>query len=153
MGIRNILIRKCERVAEELLMNIIYDAPRDDQGKALYNHLDRATPITLPSEHQGVFRFACDGTFLAVSTQDPFGGLSRSTVLNYLERCFSQQIADSPSESAGGGNGLFQIIQSSSLVIFNVRPKLKTEVIALFNINIQINKIAVHPSFHFFETN
>ena len=90
---------------------------------------------------------------MAVAVDDPFGALNRSTILNYLERCFAEQIAsDTPAEKGGGGNGLFQIIQSSSLVIFNVHPKFRTEVIAIFNINIQINKISVHPSFHYFET-
>ena len=153
LGIRGALVRRCERVAEELLMNILYDAPCDAQGKSLYNHLDRATEITLAPEQRGTFRFACDGSFLAIAVEDPFGSLTRSTILNYLERCYAQGIAGpTPEQKGGGGNGLFQIIQSSSLVVFNVRPRAKTEVIALFNINIQINKLSVHPSFHFFET-
>lgn len=151
MDIRTPMVKRCTRVAEELLMNVIYDAPHDSDGKPIYNHLSREVPIELAPEQAGVFRYACDGSFVAVSTEDPFGQLSRSTILNYLERCLKGSIGDDIAGKGGGGNGLFQIIQSSSLVVFNVRPGEKTEVIALFNMNIQLAKQAVHPSFHFFE--
>ena len=151
MGIRGNLIRRCERVAEEMLMNAIYDAPVDREGKPVYNHLERNVVVTLKPEEQGTFRYACDGAFLAIAVEDPFGALDRSTILNYLERCFSEGVTDTlPESKGGGGNGIFQIIQSSSLVIFNVQPSTRTEVIALFNINIQINRISAHPSFHYF---
>ena len=47
---------------------------------------------------------------------------------------------------------MFQIIRSSSLVVFNVKPKVRTEVIALFSTGIQFEKIKPQPSFHFFES-
>lgn len=152
IGIRSALIRRCTGTAEELLMNAIYDAPAEKGGRSLYNHLDRTVPVTLRPEHQGRFRFGCDGSFLAVSVEDPFGGLSRETILNYLERCFAGKINDGIENKGGGGSGLYYVINSSSLTIFNVKPNVRTEVIALFNLNIQINKITTHPSFHFFES-
>ena len=151
IAIRGGLKRKSSRVAEELLMNAIYDAPTDSAGKSLYNHMDRSIPLNLKSDEFATFRYACDGTFLAVSVVDRFGALTRSTILNYLERCFNQQIGESAGDDkGGGGNGLFQIIQSSSLTAFNINPGLQTEVIALLNINIQMEKVSTHPSFHYF---
>lgn len=153
LGVRGGLKNKATRVAEELLMNAIYDAPHDAQGKALYNHLTRDNPVHLKREEYGRFRYACDGTFLAISTVDPFGALPRSTILTYLKRCLSDGIGEGGGEGkGGGGNGLFQIIQSSSLTVFNVQPKKRTEVIALLNLNFQMQKISLNPSFHFFET-
>lgn len=151
LGIRNVLKRKASRVAEELLMNAIYDAPTDVDGKSLYNHHDRSVPLVLKPEEHAMFRFACDGTFLAISVVDSFGALSRATILDYLKRCFSDQTGESIADKGGGGNGLFQIIQSSSLTAFNVKPGQRTEVIALLNINIQMEKVSLHPSFHYFE--
>jgi CRP-like cAMP-binding protein len=151
IGIRGPLKRKSSRVAEELLMNAIYDAPTDSAGKSIYNHHDRSVPLELKPREFATFRYACDGTFLAISVVDRFGALSRSTILAYLERCFQGQLADA-ADKGGGGNGLFQIIQSSSLTAFNVRPGSQTEVIALLNINIQMEKMSTHPSFHYFET-
>jgi hypothetical protein len=152
IAIRGGLKRKSTRVAEELLMNAIYDAPSDADGKSLYNHIDRGNPLVLKPNEYATFRYACDGTFLAISVVDPFGGLRRSTIVNYLERCFNAKVGQGEIEGkGGGGNGLFQIIQSSSLTAFNVQPKKRTEVIALLNINIQMEKVATHPSFHYFE--
>lgn len=153
IAIRGGLKRKSTRVAEELLMNAIYDAPADENGKSLYNHIDRGNPLVLKPNEYATFRYACDGTFLAISVVDPFGGLRRSTIINYLDRCFNQKVGEGEIEGkGGGGNGLFQIIQSSSLTAFNVEPKTRTEVIALLNINIQMEKVSTHPSFHYFET-
>lgn len=153
IAIRGGLKRKSTRVAEELLMNAIYDAPSDANGKSLYNHIDRGNPLVLKPNEYATFRYACDGTFLAISVDDPFGGLRRSTITNYLDRCFNQKVGEGEIEGkGGGGNGLFQIIQSSSLTAFNVEPKVRTEVIALLNINIQMEKVSTHPSFHYFET-
>lgn len=151
LDLRKQLVNRCARVAEELMMNVLYDAPTDRAGKALFNHLPRTIPVKLEPGQTGKFRYACDGVFVGVSAEDPFGGLTRPIILDYLERCFSGTVGEELQNKGGGGNGLFQIIQSSSLVIFNVQPKVRTEVIALFNVNTQFNKISFHPSFHFFE--
>ena len=152
LGIRGSLRSKGSRVAEELLMNAVYDAPTDKDGKSIYNHLERNVPVQLKPEEYATFRYACDGALLAISVVDVFGALTRSTILDYLERCFGEFVLlENMPGKGGGGNGLFQIIQSSSLTVFNVKPGRKTEVIALLNINIQTQKISLHPSFHYFE--
>jgi CRP-like cAMP-binding protein len=152
IAVRGGLKRKATRVLEELLMNAIYDAPTGADGKSLYNHIDRGTPLVLKPNEYATFRYACDGTFLAISVVDPFGAITRETIIKYLARCFAEKIGGGDiAGKGGGGNGLFQIIQSSSLTAFNVQAKVKTEVIALLNINIQMEKVSTHPSFHFFE--
>lgn len=153
LGVRGSLKSKSSRVAEELLMNVIYDAPTDKAGNSLYNHLERSVDVTLKPEEYGIFRYACDGSFIAISVVDSFGALTRPTILDYLERCFNEEIASvNIPGKGGGGNGLFQIIQSSSLTIFNVKPGETTEVISLLNTSLQIEKISLHPSFHYFES-
>lgn len=155
VGVRGPLKRKSLKVAEELLMNAIYDAPTGPDGKPLYNHLQRTVPLELKPTEYASFRFACDGNFLAIAVVDRFGALNRQTILDYLERCLMQGTEEqTPLDGkGGGGNGLFQIIQSSSLTAFNVDPGERTEVIALLNLNIQIDKMSTHPSFHYFEMN
>jgi hypothetical protein len=149
-GIRGPLLRRCALVAEELLMNAIYDAPTDAAGKALYNHIDRSQPVELKENERALFQYGCDGTIIGLSILDPFGALSKETLLKHIERC-TQNIQQTDAEKKGGGGyGLFQILKSSSLVIFNIQPQVKTEVIALFNLNIQTDKTATIPSFHFF---
>ncbi|MGK5092290.1 PAS domain-containing protein [Deltaproteobacteria bacterium TL4] len=149
LGIRKSIQNKCVMVAEELLMNTIYDAPVNAEGKPLYNHLSRTQRILLKPEEQGIFRYACDGMFIAISTQDPFGAFHRETILNYLERCYSS-IKDPAQQGKGGaGRGLFQILETSDLLVINVKPKIKTEVIAIFNMNVAARSERT-TSFHYF---
>jgi hypothetical protein len=139
-----------------MLMNAIYDAPTSSEGKSLYNHLERCTELQLKPEEQGLIRFATDGMFIAVSVQDPFGSLKGSTILRYLERNYSGggidgQIHEDPGK-AGAGRGLHQIVENSDLVVFNLESGKKTEVIALFNVDVKTATTKT-PSFHLFLKN
>lgn len=151
LGVRRANRDRIKTVTEELLMNAIYDAPTDKDGKALYNHMPRTTPLSLKAEEQGLLRFATDGMVIAVSVQDPFGSLKSGTLLRYLENSYSAQQEDiNARENKGGaGRGLYQIVENSDLVVFNVVPGQKTEVIALFNVEVK-EKSAQTPSFHLF---
>lgn len=153
LGIRRSVLDTVGTVLEELLMNAIYDAPIDSMGKPIYNHLPRTHEIVLRREEQGRFRFACDGEHIAVSVEDPFGALTATTTLKYLERCYGGGTDLEKLENKGGaGRGLHQIIENSELVVFNISPRKKTEVIALFGM-IPGDKAERVPQLHFFEQN
>lgn len=148
LGVRRSILNKCALVAEELLMNAIYDAPTDAEGKPLYNHLPRTESVYLKPGEQGKFRYACDGLLLGISVEDPFGAFDRQTILDYLESCYSGQAGTLQQNKGGAGRGLFQIMQISDLVIWNVKAKVKTEVIVLFNLDKPKNDNTT--SFHYF---
>ncbi len=150
MGVRRLVLNKSTMVAEELLMNAIYDAPSDPNGKPRYNHLPRTTQVFLKPEEQGVFRYACDGSLLAVSVEDPFGAFRRETILKYLESCYAGQGGTLQKNKGGAGRGLFQIMETADLVVFNIKPHLRTEVIVLFNIAPDKPKRNNTSSFHYF---
>lgn len=150
LGIRRPILNKSVMVVEELLMNAIYDAPVDSDGKALYNHLPRTVEIELKPEEQGTFRYACDGLLLAVSVEDPFGSFHRKTILEYLESCYKGEFGSLQNGKGGAGRGLFQIIETSDLVVVNVKPKIRTEVIVIFNIDPDKPKSTKTTSFHYF---
>ncbi len=150
LGIRPFLQNKAVMVAEELLMNAIYDAPTDAQGRALYNHLSRTVPVELPKQSYAKFRYACDGLLLAVSVEDPFGAFARETILEYLQSCYMGQAGSLNQEKGGAGRGIFQIIETADLVVFNVKPKIRTEVIAIFNMEGSKAKTDRTTSLHYF---
>ncbi len=156
MGLRSSLISRAQIVGEELLMNAIYDAPVDGSGKSLYNHLSRREVVTLKDRERATFRYACDGMLGALSVADPFGGFQSETLFRYLRSCYEgEPVHDRPGEVAhkgGAGRGLHQIVENSDLVIFNVKPKICTEVVALFNLDTSKSEHARGPSFHFFRT-
>ena len=153
LGVRKSNLSRVQTVCEEMLMNAIYDAPVDKKsGKSKYNHLSRLENVELTPDEQSVLRFASDGLLMGISVEDPFGGLTIDTLLTYLESCYVGEAGKLNKEKGGAGRGLHQIIENSDLVIFNVLPKKRTEVIALFHADLKtVNQ--QYPSFHFFTGN
>jgi hypothetical protein len=133
LGVRESVLDNACVVTEELLMNAIYDAPTDPSGNQIYNMLPRTTVVELKPDEYARLRFGCDGAYLAVSVEDPFGALSPNVLIKYLESCYSGKAGSLQVNKGGAGRGLHQIVEGSELVVFNVRPKRRTEVIALFN--------------------
>lgn len=150
LGVRGTLLDRVQVAAEEMMMNAVYDAPTDKDGKSLYNHLPRSTPVQLKKEEQSTLRFGTDGLWLAVAVEDPFGALPRDIIIKYLDSCYNGAAGSLNSGKGGAGRGLHQILESCDLTVFNVRPGGKTEVIALFDIEASIQKRDSRPQFQFF---
>ncbi|HEX7672703.1 MAG TPA: cyclic nucleotide-binding domain-containing protein [Bdellovibrio sp.] len=148
MGVRNTVLDRVNTVSEEMLMNAIYDAPVDAQGKSLFNHLTRKNEIQLETHQQSQLCYGSDGVLLAVSVVDPFGSLTKDIIVNYLMTCYNGTAGSLNSEKGGAGRGLHQIIENADLTIFNVKKGVRSEVICLFNIDGQ--KKEAQPSFHYF---
>lgn len=151
LGVRSANRDRVRIVLEEMLMNAIYDAPTDAQGKAIYNHLPRTVPVNLKPEQQGVVRYATDGMLIAVSVSDPFGSLKGDIILRYLESNYQDpnHEINTAQGKGGAGRGLHQIVENADLIVFNVNPGQRTEVIALFNVDMK-EKATRNSSFHLF---
>lgn len=147
-GIRMSILDRVYLVAEEMLMNAIYDAPTDNLGQALFNHLPRKTVINLDKTQESTLRYGFDGTMIALSVEDPFGALTKEVIIQYLESCYQGRAGSLNVNKGGAGRGLHQIIENSDLTIFNVKKGVKTEVISLFNL--EIGRKDHRPSFHYF---
>lgn len=150
LGFRRNVLSSAAMMTEELLMNAIYDAPTDAEGKSLYNHLPRTERIELTPEQQGKLRYATDGHLLAISVEDPFGALSRQIILDYLQSCYEGRGGSLNEEKGGGGRGLFQIMETADLVVINVKPRIKTEVVVIINIDPDHLKEDKTTSLHYF---
>lgn len=148
LGVRSSMLDRCNTCLEEMLMNAIYDAPTDSQGKNLFNHLSRKTDIVLDSHLQSTLTYGCDGILLGISVADPFGGLSKKLLIDYLESCYDGRPGSLNVGKGGAGRGLHQIVENSDLTIFNVKKGVRTEVICLFF----VEKRETKPSFHYFFT-
>lgn len=133
-GVRQAYRERARLVAEELLMNAIYDAPSDPiDGKPLFNHLPRTEKVVLAPQQQGHFSFVFDGTKILLSVRDPFGSLKPQTIYKYLKNCYSlaPEEINVQQGKGGAGRGLHQIVEASSELIFNLSPSKKTEVISV----------------------
>ncbi|MCB0416276.1 MAG: cyclic nucleotide-binding domain-containing protein [Bdellovibrionaceae bacterium] len=150
LGIRRQILESVSVVAEELLMNAIYDAALGKDGKPKYNQLQRTVPVVLEPSEQAQFRYACDGFLLAISVEDPFGSFQKGTLLEYLENGFAgTEVAPRP-EKGGAGKGLFLLTQTADMVVFNVKTGKRTEAIALFHVDRESAKTHQDPSFQYF---
>ena len=133
MGVRRKYRESIEQCVDEMLMNALYDAPVDDQGKPIFSEIPTKTRISLRVEQKVVVQYACDGTQFAVAVRDAFGTLERSTVLRYLHKCLhnEQQI---DRKAGGAGLGLYLMTNSSTAVYFNVLPGVATEALCIFDL-------------------
>lgn len=138
-------------VADELLMNAVYNAPVDGQGKRLYAQRSRSEPVVLGAGQEAIFRYACDGRLLALSMRDPFGSLERDVVFAHLARGL-QRGSDQISAKAGGaGLGFYYIFSSVSHFVINLAPGRATEMIGLLDVSGPFKAFAARPrSINFF---
>lgn len=145
-------IELVETVTDEFITNAIFNAPRDVNGKPKYAHLNRREIVKLPPKEQAELTYCCDGKFLCVAQRDPFGALTRETVINYLARCLEGGPGQILFSSGGAGLGLFRVFKSLSKFIINLCPGTMTEVIALIDLRVNMKKFKQYPkSLHFFQ--
>ncbi len=151
LGCNERVVELVETVVDELVTNAIYNAPRLPGGAAKYARLSRREPVALNDEEVGHLEFACDGDYIAISQVDPFGALTRDTVVSYLNRCLvkgPEQLSDA---SGGAGIGLFRVFQSLSKFIINIDPGKRTEVICLLDLRLTMKRFRqAAKSFHIF---
>jgi hypothetical protein len=135
MSVRRKYREGIEQCLDEMLMNALYDAPVDEQGKQIFSEIPTKTRISLRVEQKVVVQYACDGHQFAVSVRDVFGTLERGVVLKYLYKCLhSEQQIDR--KAGGAGLGLYLMVNSASTVYFNVLPGVATEAVCVFNLEV-----------------
>lgn len=133
MGVRRKYRESIEQCLDEMLMNALYDAPVDEQGRPIFADIPTRTRISLRLEQKVVVQYACDGTQFVIAVRDAFGTLERATVLRYLHKCLhnEQQI---DRKAGGAGLGLYLMTSSSTSVHFNVLPGIATEAVCTFDL-------------------
>jgi hypothetical protein len=133
--VRATITDRCFLVAEEMLMNAIYDAPTDPgSGKSLFNHLSRKDDVHLNPIQYSTFEYGSKNKIVAVAVTDPFGALTRETLIDYLESCYSGNagVINEKTGKGGAGRGLHQIVENSDLTVFQVKRGAKTRVVSYF---------------------
>jgi hypothetical protein len=126
-------LRRVELATEELLMNAIYDAPRNAEGEARNAALDRRVPVALDPHETIHMRYGCDGQTLAIAVADPFGSLTKRAVTERL--CKVRDGVPNPNQGvAGAGLGLVMTYSVANQLIFAVVPGKLTEVTAVLHV-------------------
>ena len=136
-------------LCHELLMNAMYDAPVDEQGRPKYAH-DRKNSIQLEPDEAPMVRIASDGVKIVLSVTDPFGRLGRHHVFGGLVRGLKGGEMD---QSGGGaGLGMVKVYHSTVSTLYDVVRGRKTEVTGVFELDMNLREFRTLPkSVHFFQ--
>lgn len=118
-------------IADEMIMNGMFDAPRTKDGKEKYNHLPRTTPLVLEPSEAVTLSYGATKNWIGVSIRDPFGALTSDVVFRNIGRGLAQGRDQISTRSGGAGLGLFTIYENAQAMIVEVRQGRSTEVIAL----------------------
>ncbi|MFW7380006.1 MAG: hypothetical protein ACOH5I_14425 [Oligoflexus sp.] len=154
MHVRTSTIQAVELFCEELLMNAIYDAPRDENGQELYGQMSRKDRVILKPKQAARMEFACDGEKLVVSVSDPFGAITWDTVQRYLAKCFSgSRKVTNLDQGGGAGLGLYFCFNAVNSFVINVNPAIRSEFIGIFDLDAAPKeRHSRYSSIHFFST-
>jgi len=134
-------------LAHELLMNAMYDAPVDSQGRPKYAG-DRKQALTLEQGERPTLRAGTDGSRLVLQVTDPFGLLERRHVVESLAR----GLAGGEMDQTHGGAGLGMMVchNASSAMFFDVARGRHTEVTALLELDLNQRELRTQArSLHF----
>jgi hypothetical protein len=148
-GVRRQIRSSIGQVCEELLMNALYDAPIDDDGRQIFAEIGPKDRVDLSSPRPVSIRYAATQEQFAVSVRDRFGTLEKNVILDYLDKCLhaTQQI---DRKTYGAGLGLYLIANSATQFVANVAPGMATEVVCTFDRKqakapLRMLSVFVHP--------
>jgi hypothetical protein len=135
-------------VCEELLMNALYDAPVDAEGKPVFADVDPHDRTTVRSPRPVSIRYAATEDMFAVAVRDRFGRLAKNTILSYIEKCIH-----SPNQidrkTYGAGLGLYLVANAAATYVVNVAYGIATEVVCTFDRGakapLRLVGVFVHP--------
>jgi hypothetical protein len=136
-------------LAHELLMNAMYDAPVDAQGRPKFAG-DRKASIMLDANERPMLRAGTDGSRLVLQVTDPFGRLERRHVVEGLARGLAVDGAKMDQTHGGAGLGMMVCHNASSAMFFDVARGKHTEVTALLELDLNQRELRTQArSLHF----
>lgn len=151
IGINKRIISAVAAVADELLMNAIYNAPIYSNGVRPYARRSRTVPVDLQNGESCFFSFASDGNQFVISVRDRFGSLAPEKIRGYLARCFAMGNDQIEQKQGGAGMGFYFIMENLNKLIVNISPGRGTEFIGIIDISgTYRDYIERYKSFHIF---
>ncbi len=139
MGVRRKYREHIDQCIDEMLMNALYDAPVDDEGKPLFADVPVKERVLMRADEKAIVQYGCDGERFAVSVRDAFGTLRKETILYYLDKCLHapnqpNQVDQIDRKPGGAGLGLYLIANSATEVSFHIFAGSATEVVCAFDL-------------------
>lgn len=133
-GCRGAVRDRIQLVCDELMMNALYHAPVDTEGREKYAGKPLKELAQLAEVNPIQVQYGCSGRYFGVAVRDAGGSLTRPKLFEYLQRAKSGPNIET--KAGGAGLGLVSVLKSVSKLVFNIEPKHSTEVIALFDMEL-----------------
>jgi len=130
VGARRSVIARIANVADELLMNAIYDAPAASGEDAAARRDLGSTRCGRPA----VLQLGSDGRMFGISVTDHYGALRKEIILESLLRARQSKGKPLDNKEGGAGLGLYFVLCSVSQFIAILRAGAVTEIICLFDL-------------------
>lgn len=112
-------------VGEELVMNGLYDAPKE--GGFYKRVFSREQDVELPADRAPEISYGVEPSTAFVRLRDPFGSFTRDRLIEVLARCASKDV-DIDHSRGGAGLGLWRIFKAASSIAVKVIPGSLTDI-------------------------
>lgn len=125
------VVSRISQGVDELLMNAIFDAPRDEQGTPIRHLTKRDTRFDL--DGGGItIEFAITSDYAGICVTDPWGSLNREVISQLLRKNYLEQDYKASNYIPSAGLGLYGIIQSGLSLQFCCKPRTRTDSMIFF---------------------
>ena len=116
IGARRPIVHRLASVADELMMNALYDTP-------------------VASAPSAVLRWGADDRVIVISVADAFGALRQRDVIGHVRRARSERGRPLPevSDQRGAGIGFYLVLANVRSLVVNVEAGRRTEVVCIFD--------------------
>ena len=128
-------------VLDEMIENALYAAPRDGQNRQLYN---KGSLRQLDDNENVLIDIAIGDGILGLMVTDHWGTFTPAIFLKYMTQTLNQGI-----EPGIGGGGMYLMWFLSDYLQVRVRPHLKTQVTALWDLNHPPVEASLNSGFQF----
>jgi hypothetical protein len=138
-------------VADELVTNALYNAPRDERGQSRFSHVSRSDEVALSPGEEVEIQLCGDGRRLGIAVSDPFGALTPEMLVDYLGKGFRGGPGLIENKPGGAGLGLFYIFDAVSHLVATIDRGRRTEMIGLIDVRGRYRDFAAsNKSFNIF---
>lgn len=120
-------------IADELITNALYNAPRTPDGTPRFAGTNRRTKVQLEPGERVRVAFGTDGDQLVLSVTDPFGSLSPAVIRRCLRRCLlgAEQIEQ---KAGGAGIGMYTTFMEANRFVFDIQPGRRTDAVVVIDL-------------------
>lgn len=118
---------RIQLIAEEMLMNAIFDAPVDERGSHLYAAMNRNDKVLLKQDEAAILSYKYREKQFWLNIRDSFGSIMPSVLLKYLKKnSKGDAYHQSAQQQGGAGLGLYMIWKSATTLFLRVKPGQET---------------------------